>query len=160
MAFVVKLPALAQAILMALNRLQQLPRRTIRFMQRQTHNFRLMLWRRALHGVGTGLSLQYNAIYATLLGADPTQLGTLRSVGNAVGALAAVLPDDVYERGHQIVRDMDRLIYLGVKFGQEATLRDKPMAGFQECSNKLHTIGKQIADLERDLRKAFRRTFE
>lgn len=59
-------------------------------MQRQTHNFRLMVWRRALHGVGSGLSLQYNAIYATLLGAAPTQLGTLQSVGNAMGALAAV----------------------------------------------------------------------
>jgi MFS family permease len=49
-----------------------------------------MLVRRALHGVATGLTVQYNSIYATLLGADPVQLGSLQSVGNAVGALAAV----------------------------------------------------------------------
>ena len=72
----------------------------------------------------------------------------------------AVLPDNIYERGHRIVRDMNQLIYLGVKFGQESTVMDKPMAGFQECSNKLDTIRKQISELETDLREAFRRTFE
>jgi MFS family permease len=75
---------------MHLQRLQRLPRRAIRFVQRQTHNFKLMLWRRALHGVASGLSAQYNSIYATLLGANPTQLGALQSVGNAIGALASV----------------------------------------------------------------------
>ena len=49
-----------------------------------------MLWRRALHGMASSLSSQYNSIYATLLGADATQLGALESVGNAVGALASV----------------------------------------------------------------------
>lgn len=72
----------------------------------------------------------------------------------------AVLPHNLYERGHQIVRDMDQLTYLGVKFGQEATVMGKPMAGFQECSNKLETIDKQISELENDLREAFRRTFQ
>lgn len=59
-------------------------------MQRQTHDFKLMLARRALHGVSFALSVQYNSIYATLLGADSTQLGALQSAGNAVGALVSV----------------------------------------------------------------------
>jgi len=58
--------------------------------KRQTLVFRLMVWRRALHGVASGLSSQYNSIYATLLGADPVQLGSLQSVGNAIGALASL----------------------------------------------------------------------
>ena len=49
-----------------------------------------MLGRRALHGLASSLSGQYNSIYATLLGADPVQLGSLQSAGNAIGALAAV----------------------------------------------------------------------
>jgi MFS family permease len=75
---------------MYLQRLASFPRRIIRFAQRQRHDFRLMLSRRALHGVASGLSVQYNSIYATLLGADPTQLGALESVGNAMGALVSL----------------------------------------------------------------------
>ena len=60
------------------------------FTQRQTQNFRLMLSRRALHGLASGLTIQYNSIYATLLGADPLQLGSLQSVGSAIGAVAAL----------------------------------------------------------------------
>lgn len=72
----------------------------------------------------------------------------------------AVLPDNIYERGHRIVCDMDQLKHFGVKFGQEATVKDKPMAGFQECGNRLDTIRKDISELETDLREAFCRTFE
>lgn len=72
----------------------------------------------------------------------------------------AVLPDNVYARGHQIVRDLNNLRSLGVKYGQEAMVTGKPMAGFQECNNKLDVIGKQIEELETDLRKAFRQTFK
>ena len=70
--------------------LQKLYQRTVGFTRRQTHDFKLMLGRRALHGLAAGLSAQYNSIYATLLGADPVQLGSLQSVGNAIGALAAL----------------------------------------------------------------------
>jgi len=70
--------------------LHKLYQRTSAFAQRQTRDFKLMLGRRALHGLASGLSVQYNSIYATLLGADPVQLGSLQSVGNAVGALAAL----------------------------------------------------------------------
>lgn len=72
----------------------------------------------------------------------------------------AVLPDNIYERGHRIAHDMEKLIPLGVKYGQEASVMNKPTAGFQECSNKLETIRKQISELETDLRKEFRQTFE
>lgn len=72
----------------------------------------------------------------------------------------AVLPDKIYARSHQIVRDMEQLSYLGIKCGFEATVLGKPMPGFKECSNKLETIGKQISDLENDLREMFRRTYD
>lgn len=71
-------------------RLQRLSQETIGLARRQTHNFQLMLERRALHGLATNLTTQYNSIYATLLGADSTQLGSLHSVGNAIGALVAL----------------------------------------------------------------------
>lgn len=66
------------------------PRRALNLVQRQTHHFKLMLGRRALHGIATNLTVQYNSIYATLLGASSTQLGSLHSVGNAIGALVSV----------------------------------------------------------------------
>jgi MFS family permease len=70
--------------------LQRLAERSMRYARRQTHDFRLMLARRALHGLSSGLSTQYNSIYATLLGANAIQLGSLQTVGNAVGALASL----------------------------------------------------------------------
>jgi MFS family permease len=70
--------------------LRKLVQRSLRFAQRQTHNFKIMLGRRTLHGLATGLTTQYTSLYATLLGANPVQLGSLQSVGNAVGALASL----------------------------------------------------------------------
>jgi len=70
-----------------------------------------------------------------------------------------VLPDNVYERGHRIVRELDEVRYLGVKYGEEARVKGKPLAGFQECSDKLDAISQQINDLERDLREAYQKTF-
>jgi hypothetical protein len=72
----------------------------------------------------------------------------------------AVLPDNVYARGHRIILEFEELQYLGVKYGQEARVMGRPMAGFQECSSKLDTIGKQISGLEADLKKAYGKTFE
>ena len=60
------------------------------FILRQTHNFKLILLRRVLHSIAMRLSSQYDSIYVTALGADPVQLGSLRSVGNAVGAIASL----------------------------------------------------------------------
>jgi MFS family permease len=70
--------------------LKGLVQRAIGFARRQTYDFRVMLARRALHGIGSGLSAQYGSIYATFLGADAVQLGSLGSVGNAIGALASI----------------------------------------------------------------------
>lgn len=49
-----------------------------------------MLLRRSLHALGVNLTNQYNSIYAVALGADPVQLGSVLSVGNAVAALVTV----------------------------------------------------------------------
>jgi MFS family permease len=49
-----------------------------------------MLLRRCLHGLALNLSAQYNSIYAVALGANPVQLGSLLSAGNAIGALISV----------------------------------------------------------------------
>ena len=70
--------------------LQSLVRRSLRFTQRQTHDFKVMLVRRTAHGLATGLTTQYSSLYATLLGASPVQLGSLQSVGNAVSAVASL----------------------------------------------------------------------
>jgi MFS family permease len=70
--------------------LQRSLQRIFGFAKRQTPDFKLVVFRRALHALASGLSIQYNSIYATFLGANPVQLGSLESVGNAIGALAAV----------------------------------------------------------------------
>jgi MFS family permease len=70
--------------------LQTLARRGLHFARRQTHNFKLMLVRRALNGLADNLSIQYDSIYAMLLGADPMQIGLLQSVGNTAGALTGL----------------------------------------------------------------------
>ena len=70
--------------------LQKLAQRSMRFTKYQTHDFRVVLVRRALHGLATGLTKQYTSLYATLLGANLVQLGSLQSVGNAMGAFAAL----------------------------------------------------------------------
>ena len=92
--------------------LQRLYQRTIGFVQRQTHDFKLMVLRRALHGVAAGLSTQYNSIYATLLGADPVQLGALQSAGNAIGALAALPAGWFIDHGRES-RSLKKVFLLG-----------------------------------------------
>jgi hypothetical protein len=76
------------------------------------------------------------------------------------GCLQAVLPKGSYARGQEIVRSLDDLQYLGIKHGEQARVMGKVMSGFQECSEKLDVLGKQIAALETDLRRTFLDTFE
>ena len=76
------------------------------------------------------------------------------------GVLRAVLPEDAYTRGLEIVRSLDELRFLGVKYGQEARVKGRPMAGYQECSAVLDAIRQRITRLETDLRKGFSETFE
>ena len=70
--------------------LVRLASRTIHFGRRQTRDFKTMLGRRTLQGLASNLTIQYSSIYATGLGASPVQLGSLQSIGNALGALAAL----------------------------------------------------------------------
>ncbi len=70
--------------------LRALGRRTAGFLLRQPRMFQLMLARRALHGVASNLTVQYNSLYATALGASPVQLGLLQGAGNAVAALVSL----------------------------------------------------------------------
>ena len=70
--------------------IREFVRRGLGFAQRQTPDFKLMLSRRTLHGLATGLTTQYSSLYATFLGASAVQLGSLQGVGNAVGALASL----------------------------------------------------------------------
>ena len=67
-----------------------LARRGLHFTWRQTHDFKLMLVRRALHGLASGLAYQYYSIFAALLGANPLQIGMLDSAGNTVSALSGL----------------------------------------------------------------------
>jgi MFS family permease len=70
--------------------LRELSQRALNLLRRQSDQFKLMLSRRALHGAAINLSLPFNSIYATYLGANSTQLGSLYSVGNALGAIISV----------------------------------------------------------------------
>jgi hypothetical protein len=72
----------------------------------------------------------------------------------------AVLSDNIYTQGHSIIRELDELQSLGVKYGQDATIMGMPMPGYQECHDKLAAIGKQISELEANLRKAYSQTFD
>jgi len=70
--------------------LRTVGRRPLEFVLRQSHNWKVMLVRRPLQAMAWNFSEQYNSIYATALGADPVQLGSLRSAGNAVGAIISL----------------------------------------------------------------------
>jgi len=63
---------------------------TVGFISTLTPNFKVMLIRRAIHGISMNLANQYDSIYATILGANPVQVGSLRSVGNMFAALMAL----------------------------------------------------------------------
>ena len=71
-----------------------------------------------------------------------------------------MLPNNVYALGHNIISELEEVRYLGIKYGQEARIMGKPLAGFQECSAKLESISKQIEDLEKGLREAYLLTFK
>jgi MFS family permease len=73
-----------------INPLRAIWHRSGAFVRRQPLNFKIMLLRRALHALALNLATQYNSIYAVALGANPVQLGSIFSVGNALAALAAV----------------------------------------------------------------------
>lgn len=76
------------------------------------------------------------------------------------GNFRAVLPEGVYSSGHKIIRELENLQILGIKYGQIARLENDHLPGFQECSNKLNKLEDQISKLETKLNKEFKGTFE
>ncbi len=60
------------------------------FIRRQKRNYRVGVARSAANSFLVSLTSQYNGIYATGLGADSVQLGTITSVGSAISSLIAL----------------------------------------------------------------------
>ncbi|MEA3408271.1 MAG: MFS transporter [Chloroflexota bacterium] len=60
------------------------------FVRRQKRNYRVGVARSAANSFLMSLTSQYNGIYATGLGADSVQLGSLSSVGSAISSLIAL----------------------------------------------------------------------
>jgi len=61
-----------------------------RFMIRQKHNYRVAVSRQAMSSFLANLTVQYNSIYITGLGANPVQLGGISSAASGVGALLSL----------------------------------------------------------------------
>lgn len=76
------------------------------------------------------------------------------------GSLHAVLPENICQRGYEIISDIKALRISGRKQGQEERFTGKAMLNFQECGVKLEDIRQRITALETDLRQAFNETFQ
>ncbi|MHB0935410.1 MAG: hypothetical protein ACYC6A_03380 [Armatimonadota bacterium] len=74
--------------------------------------------------------------------------------------LSVLLPEDIYIRGHNIVRSFEKLRFLGVKNSQEVRRMGTPMIGFEECNNALQELKEQIDSLEMDMQRMYRETFQ
>ncbi|MFO7695878.1 MAG: MFS transporter [Anaerolineae bacterium] len=64
--------------------------RALTFIRRQKPNYRVGVMHSAGNSLLTGLTSQYNGIFAVALGADSVQLGSLTSIGSAIGALISI----------------------------------------------------------------------
>lgn len=83
--------------------------RTFGFILRQERNFKIVLARRAVHNFLWKLTYQYESIYIVSLGADPVQLGSLRSVGNGFSSLISVPVGWLIDR-----YDLKKVFLLGI----------------------------------------------
>ena len=74
-------------------------RRLRGFLERQSHNYRMMLVRSGGHTFFFNFTGNYNSIYTTALGADPVTLGSMSALGSAVN-MAISMPSgwlsDIY----------------------------------------------------------------
>jgi len=68
------------------------------FLLRQKPNYRVTVTRAAFSGFLSGLTAQYNSIYAVALGASPVQLGALNSVKGGVSAVMSPLAGWLVDR--------------------------------------------------------------
>ena len=89
----------------------------------------------------------------------PNLLGVL-SKKDVPEHLLAVLPEDPYLRGRRIIGKFDELCMLCVRSCQEPREEGKPIAGSDVCYAKLESLGAEITQFEKDLRKEFRKTFD
>jgi len=60
------------------------------FLERQSHNYRMMLVRSGGHTLFFNFTGNYDSIYTTALGADPVTLGSMRSLSGAVNMLTSM----------------------------------------------------------------------
>lgn len=76
------------------------------------------------------------------------------------GVQRASLPPDFYARGHEIIRDLEKLRSLGVKCGQEVKIGRSNPDGYKECTETITRISMAIEELESELKRVFLETFE
>ena len=62
---------------------------TIKFFKELDQRFKVVVGAFAVNGWVRGLSIQYQQLYTTALGANPVELGTLNSIGSAVSAVVS-----------------------------------------------------------------------
>jgi len=60
------------------------------FVERQSHNYRVLLVRGGGHSLLLNLTDSYNSIYTTALGADPVTLGSMRGLSSAISMLISM----------------------------------------------------------------------
>ncbi|AZT83278.1 hypothetical protein EHN06_06790 [Marinobacter sp. NP-4(2019)] len=76
------------------------------------------------------------------------------------GVQRASLPSDFYARGHEIIRDLEKLRFLGVKCGQEVKIGRSDPQGYKECTETMTRISTAIEELESELKRFFLETFD
>ncbi len=76
------------------------------------------------------------------------------------GVQRASLPSDFYARGHEIIRDLEKLRILGVKCGQEVKIGRSDPNGYKECMETMSRVSKSIEELESELKRVFLDTLE
>lgn len=67
--------------------------------------------------------------------------------------LRVLLPDGLYIRGNRIVRKLDEVRTLAVRFGKT------PFRGLQECGAKLDAIAAEVKQLDQELAEMYRETY-
>lgn len=73
--------------------------------------------------------------------------------------LRVLLPKGLYVRGNRVVRELDEVRTLAVRFGQEVKVRNLPLLGLQECGAKLDALAADVKQLDEDLAEMYRGTF-
>jgi hypothetical protein len=89
----------------------------------------------------------------------PDMLSVLTPLG-LTGVQRAMLPDGLYERGHEIIRMMDDLRSSTLNEAGSKHIQRPPLSGIDECLAKTTIIERAILKLENDMRAERRKTFD